>query len=78
MKSSDLFTKRNFGIASKLFSDAHKISDSKIRNAVLLFLTSNLAQISRLIPYRNGLSTGGQAWTVPGFWIAPIHLESNR
>lgn len=77
MKSSDLFTKRNFTIASKLFSDAHKIKDKAIRNAVLLFLTSNIAQISRLIPYRNGLSTGGQAWTVPGFWIAPVHLESN-
>ena len=36
-----------------------------------------MAQSSRLIPYRNNLSTGGPAWTVPGFWIAPLHLETN-
>ena len=36
-----------------------------------------IAQCSRLIPYRNNLKTGGPAWTIPGFWIAPKHLETN-
>ncbi len=77
MKVSDLFTKRAYSVATQLFSLAHKINDERTRRATLLFLTSNLAQFSRLIPYRNNLNTGGPAWTVPGFWIAPIHLEGN-
>lgn len=78
MRISTLFTQRAFSISSFLFDRAHSISTStELRAAVLLFLTSNLAQFSRLIPYRNNLKTGGPAWTVPGFWIAPIHLETN-
>src|SRR3989344_6148377 len=77
MKLSDLFTPRAFLIFSELFSEAHKIKDKSVQNALLLFLTSSVAQSSRLIPYRNNLSTGGPAWTVPGFWIAPLHLETN-
>ena len=77
MRSTDLFTSRNFHILTQLFDAAHKIKSRSVRNAVLLFLTSNTAQMSRLIPYRNGLKTGGQAWTVPGFWVPPMHLETN-
>lgn len=77
MAVSDLFTPRAFSIATDLFEYAHKINNENVRKAVLLFLTSNLAQFSKLIPYRNNLNTGGPAWTVPGFWIAPIHLEGN-
>lgn len=77
MKISDLFTPRAFAVAVDLFNEAHSIKDLSIKNSLLVFLTSNLAQFSRLIPYRNNLNTGGPAWTVPGFWIAPVHLESN-
>ena len=77
MKLSDLFTPRAFYILGELFEVAHKISDPSTKKAILLFLTSSIAQSSRLIPYRNNLSTGGPAWTVPGFWIAPLHLETN-
>lgn len=77
MTVSDLFTPRAFTVLSQTFSEAHKIPDIKVKNAVLLFLTSAVAQCSRLIPYRNNLSTGGPAWTIPGFWIAPTHLETN-
>lgn len=77
MKVSDLFTPRAFTLLSNTFKEAYKISDIKVRDSVLLFLTSAVAQCSRLIPYRNNLSTGGPAWTIPGFWVAPIHLETN-
>jgi hypothetical protein len=77
MKISDLFTPRAFAIATDLFNQVNDVSDVSLKNALLVFLTSNLAQFSRLIPYRNNLNTGGPAWTVPGFWIAPVHLENN-
>jgi len=77
MRLSDLFTPRAFYVLSELFDAAHKVKDESVKNAVLLFLTSSVAQSSRLIPYRNNLSTGGPAWTIPGFWIAPLHLETN-
>ncbi len=77
MLVSDLFTPRAFCAAAWLFNAVEKIEDDQIRQASLLFLTSTVAQFSRLIPYRNDLTTGGPAWTVPGFWVAPIHLETN-
>lgn len=77
MKLSDLFTPRAYSIISDLFEQAHRIKDDSIRHAILLLLTSGVAQCSRLIPFRNNLTTGGPAWTVPGFWIAPLHLETN-
>jgi len=43
----------------------------------MFVFTSSLAQSSRLIADRRGLSTGGPAWTVSGFWIPPINLEIN-
>ena len=43
----------------------------------LLALTATAAQASRLIPFRKNLSTGGPAWTVPGFWIPRVHLQMN-
>jgi len=77
MKLSDLFTPRAYWVLSSLFSQAYKIEDGRVRNAILLLLTSGAAQNSRLIPFRNNLKTGGPAWTIPGFWIAPLHLETN-
>lgn len=77
MKLSDLFTPRAFYVLSNLFEAAHETKDQSVRNALLLLLTSSVAQSSRLIPSRNNLSTGGPAWTIPGFWIAPLHLETN-
>lgn len=77
MKLSDLFTPRAYCILSTLFNRAHEMKDERVRRAIFLFLTSGSAQYSRLIPFRNNLKTGGPAWTIPGFWIAPLHLETN-
>jgi DNA modification methylase len=71
------FTPRNFGILTEFAEMAHSINDIKMRRAVLLVLTASSAQASRLIASRGSLKTGGQAWTIPGFWVPPIHLESN-
>ena len=32
---------------------------------------------ARLVACRNDLRSGGPAWTVPGFWVPPLHLETN-
>ena len=77
MKTADLFTTRNFSILTYLADEFHKIEDESIRNAALCLLTGASAQCSRLIANRNDLSTGGPAWSVPGFWVPQEHLETN-
>ena len=72
-----LFTPRNFACLTYLAEQFHAFEDPNLRDAALVLLTSTVAQCSRLIASRNGLTTGGQAWTVPGFWVPPIHLETN-
>src|SRR5699024_2824648 len=51
--------------------------NEEVRKAALVMLTASVAQCSRLIPYRNNMKTGGPAWSVPGFWGPPKHLETN-
>lgn len=77
MTTSHLFTPRNFSLLSYLADRFHDISDIEVRNAAIVMLTASVAQCSRLIPYRNNMTTGGPAWSVPGFWVPPIHLETN-
>ena len=77
MKTGDLFTERNFFLLTGLADLFHEIKDEKIREASLLLLTASVAQCSRLIAYRNNLTTGGPAWSVPGFWVPAQHLETN-
>lgn len=77
MKTSDLFTKRNFSLLSWLADRIHDIKDTKIKQTALLLLTASVAQCSRLIAYRNNMSSGGPSWSVPGFWVPPKHLETN-
>lgn len=71
------FTKRNYFILSEFADRFHEIKDQKIKNAALLLLTASVAQCSRLIAYRNNMSTGGPAWSIPGFWVPMEHLETN-
>lgn len=77
MKTSDLFTSRNYSILCHIADTFYEIKDDTIRNAAILLLTASVAQCSRLIPTRNNLSTGGPAWSVPGFWVPAEHLETN-
>lgn len=77
MNTSKLFTPRNFSILCYVADKFKLIEDEKIKDAALLLLTASIAQCSRLIPFRNNLSTGGPAWSVPGFWVPPEHLETN-
>ena len=75
--TASFFTDRNFCILSYFAENIWKIEDEKIRNCALLLLTASAAQCSRLIANRNNLSTGGPAWSVPGFWVPQEHLETN-
>lgn len=75
--TASFFTKRNFCILAYFAENIWKIQDKKIRDCALLLLTASVAQCSRLIASRNNLSTGGPAWSVPGFWIPQEHLETN-
>ncbi|MDP4678956.1 MAG: DNA methyltransferase [Cyclobacteriaceae bacterium] len=77
IKTSHFFTHRNFEILSYLSDRFHMIENDVVRNAALLLLTASSAQCSRLIAHRNNLSTGGPAWSVPGFWVPQEHLETN-
>ena len=77
IKTSSFFTNRNFTILCALADCFNKIENEKIRDAALLLLTGSVAQCSRLIAHRNNLSTGGPAWSVPGFWVPQEHLETN-
>jgi predicted RNA-binding Zn-ribbon protein involved in translation (DUF1610 family) len=77
MTTRQLFTARNFSLLSYLADRFHELEDGVVRNAALAMLTASVAQCSRLIPYRNNMSTGGPAWSVPGFWVPPKHLETN-
>ena len=77
MKTSDLFTKRNYSILCHIADTFYSIEDKRVRDTAILLLTASVAQCSRLIPTRNDLSTGGPAWSVPGFWVPAEHLETN-
>lgn len=77
MTTSDLYTKRNFSLLCWLANKINDIEDDSIKEAALLLLTASAAQCSRLIAYRNNMKTGGPAWSVPGFWVPPTHLETN-
>ncbi len=77
LKTENFFTIRNFSILSYLADEFHKIKDNNIKNLALCLLTASSAQCSRLIPHRNNLTTGGPAWSVPGFWVPQNHLETN-
>ena len=76
MRTRHLFTPRNFEVLTA-FAERICVLPDAIRSAARLTLTASVAQCSRLIAYRNGLTTGGPAWTVPGFWVPPLHLETN-
>lgn len=77
MKTADLFTHRNYSILCHIADKLYSIDNEGIRNAAILLMTASVAQCSRLIPTRNDLSTGGPAWSVPGFWVPSEHLETN-
>ncbi len=77
MKVSDLFTRRNWSLVSYCRALADEIDDERLRDTAKLLLTASAAQCSRLIPHRAKLTGGGPAWTVPGFWVPPLHLETN-
>jgi hypothetical protein len=76
MRTRQLFTARNFRVLSA-FASRIAALPAAVRAAAKLTLTASIAQCSRLVAARNGLTTGGPAWTVPGFWVPPIHLETN-
>ena len=78
MSAASLFTARNFSLLAELAERIYQQqAPEAVRDVLLAILTSGAASCSRLIPYRGNLKGGGPAWTVPGFWVAPIHLECN-
>jgi DNA modification methylase len=77
MSVESFFTSRNLYALSLLINEIHKVKDQTVRRLFEFVFTASVAQASRLIAYRNGLTTGGPAWTVSGFWVPNIHLELN-
>jgi hypothetical protein len=78
MRTADLFTPRNYSASRALHERLHidGVSD-ETRRTLAAMLSASLAGSSRLIAYRDGLRGGGPAWSVPGFWVAPVHIEHN-
>ncbi len=83
-RAADLFTPRNHSAALVLRQiidqmEAAPEVDAGLRADLGLrtLFTAALAGFSRLIAYRDGLRGGGPAWSVPGFWVAPVHIEHN-
>jgi 16S rRNA G966 N2-methylase RsmD len=77
MHTKDLYTSRNFSFLCEVAETFYAIKSSSVRDGALMLLTASAAQASRLIPYRQRSSTGGPAWSVPGFWVPGVHLETN-
>lgn len=75
--TSDFFTVRNFEMLCAIRAEIERIDDPSVRRIMTLTFTAGVAQASRLIPYRDNMTTGGPAWSVPGFWVPPLHLEMN-
>ena len=74
---ADFFTPRALATLVGFRDRVLAIEDPSLRLSGLLLLTASAAQCSRLAADRNNLKTGGPAWSVPGFWVPPIHLETN-
>jgi len=77
MVAADLFTPRSLSTLLRFRQLVLECEDEAIQNCGLLMLTASSAQCSRLTAFRNNLSTGGPAWSVPGFWVPPTHIETN-
>jgi SAM-dependent methyltransferase len=77
METADLFSARNFSLNALAADRIAATEDAAVRDALLLMLTATVAQCSRLIAYRGRMSSGGPAWSVPGFWVPPVHVEGN-
>lgn len=77
MTTAHLFTPRNMSCLAMVAAKVDVVGDESIRRALQLMLTSAAASCSRLIAYRDGMTGGGPAWSVPGFWVPPVHLETN-
>src|SRR5205807_3807505 len=77
LETASLFTPRNFSLLCEMTDRAHAESEDKLREALLLLVSATVAQCSRLIAYRGRMTSGGPAWSVPGFWVPPVHLEAN-
>lgn len=74
---SKFFTKRNLRILSQIVREISDVRDDDIRQVLQVAFTGSVAQASKLVPYRGGLTSGGPAWTVSGFWVPNIHFEIN-
>lgn len=74
LRLSWLYTARSWERLQRLRRAVETLPDD-VRAAADVAFTSTAVQGSRLIPYRQNLSTGGPAWTVPGFWVPSVHLE---
>lgn len=77
MSVASFFTTRNHQILSLIIQAIQNIPDVTVKHLLEFVFTSSVAQASRLIPYRSGLTSGGPAWTVSGFWIPNLHFELN-
>ena len=75
-KTGWLFTDETWKCLKKIEKSIQSLEPS-LELIFRTLLSSTATQVSRMIPYRENLSTGGPAWTVPGFWVPPVHIQFN-
>jgi DNA modification methylase len=73
----ELFTKRNLLALSMILNEIEKVENERIKDLLKFTFTSALAQASKMLPYRERLTTGGPAWVIRGFWIPGKRFELN-
>jgi len=74
--TSSFFNAFPFALLS-ILADTVNGTDNAVRIPLQVLLTSLVTQGSRLLPFRRGLTSGGPAWSIPGFWIPPVNVEMN-
>lgn len=74
----DLFTPRAWYALSLLREAISRVNDESNRALMLLTFTSMLAQVSRMVPQREGARLSGNVgWTVNSYWVPPKSREFN-
>jgi DNA modification methylase len=73
-----LFTKRALIALSILYHAIEQIKNTETKDLMKLVFSSFLAQVSKMVPQREGATLSGNVgWTVHSYWVPPASREFN-
>lgn len=80
----DLFTRRNYRIASLLINEINKIDNDQVRQWLQITFSASLAQFTKMIADFSG-AAGGPSWKINCYWLPkkwqelnPVRFFANR